>query len=937
MLNSETMRTAQTLLLLSCLLAFSHLAKAQVVINEYSAANRNTISNNGSHPDWIELYNAGSAAVNLGGYHLSDRENNPDKWVFPEGVSLAPGEHLLVFADSKDEYSGGAYHTNFKLTQTTGNDQVVLADPQGNILEVHYFAPPNLKDNSYGRVSDGSTEWGVFTTPTPGEANTTNSYHHYSAKPEMSPQAGFYSGSVSVVLSTTEPNAEIRYTTDGSEPNQNSTLYTGPITLTETTVLRARSISADGNVLDGHIETNTYFIDDEHSIYVISIAGNNIMDLMDGNWYAEPIGSFELFDPEGNFLEDAVGEYNKHGNDSWAYGQRGIDYITRDQFGYNNAIHQQIFDITDRDKFQRLILKAAANDNYPFEQGGAHIRDAYVHELSQRAGLELDERSYEPCVLYVNGQYWGIYEIREKVDDSDFTKYYYDQGRKWIDFIKTWGVTWEEYGSWDDWYDLYDFILANDMSNPENYDYVKSQLNVTSLVDYMIINTHVVCKDWLVWNTAWWRGRKPTGQAKRWRYTLWDMDATFGHYINYTGIPDPSPYADPCYNEPGLVDDPEGHTEMLQALLENQDFHDLYVNRYADMLNTYFTCDSMISILDELLDRIEPEMPRHIQRWGGSMSEWQQNVQDLKDFIYTRCTVLNEGISDCYDVEGPYALSVAISPTDSPNEVQVNTIVPEAYPFVGNYFAGVNLQLTALPAEEWVFDHWEVANNAFSPDEFSEAIELGFETGDTLTAYFEPDIPCLLPGNLTLSDTTSNSATISWDGSGTNALSYTIRYRPTGSSQWIELSYQGSEITLFGLQFCTEYEFQLSSVCQSGSTEPVSLQFSTSCVSSTEEPMGLSLAMGVYPNPFKEAFYVRLSPCLQPSACGGQRNETLHNAQLSLLNLDGQTLWHRQLGKLSASQSYEWKIQAETALPEGMYLLQLRSDEGVMVVKVGRR
>ena len=930
------MRTAQTPLLIICLLLFSHLAKAQVVINEYSAANRNTISNSGSYPDWIELYNAGSTSVNLGGYYLSDRENNPDKWEFPEGVSLAPGEHLLVFADGKNEYSGGAYHTNFKLTQTTGNDQVVLADPQGNILEVHYFAPPNLKDNSYGRVSDGSTEWGVFTTPTPGEANTTNSYHHYSAKPEMSPQAGFYSGSVSVVLSTTEPNAEIRYTTDGSEPNQNSTLYTGPITLTETTVLRARSFSADGNVLDGHIETNTYFIDDEHSIYVISIAGNNIMNLMNGDWDAEPIGSFELFDPEGNFLEDAVGEYNKHGNDSWAYDQRGIDYITRDQFGYNNAIHQQIFDITDRDKFQRLILKAAANDNYPFEEGGAHIRDAYVHELSQRAGLELDERSYEPCVLYVNGQYWGIYEIREKVDDHDFTKYYYDQGRKWIDFIKTWGTTWEEYGSWDDWYDLYDFILANDMSNPENYDYVKSQLNVTSLVDYMIINTHVVCKDWLIWNTAWWRGRKPTGQAKRWRYTLWDMDATFGHYINYTGIPDPSPYADPCYNEPGLVDDPEGHTEMLQALLENQDFHDLYVNRYADMLNTYFTCDSMISILDELLDRIEPEMPRHIQRWGGSMSEWQQNVQELKDFIYTRCTVLNEGISDCYEVEGPYALSVAISPSDSPNEVQVNTIVPEAYPFVGNYFAGVNLQLTALPAEEWVFDHWEVANNAFSPDEFSEAIELAFETGDTLTAYFEPDIPCLLPGNLTLSDTTSNSATISWDGSGTNAISYTIRYRPAGSSQWIELSYQGSEITLFGLQFCTEYEFQLSSVCQSGSSEPMSLQFSTSCISGTEEPAPPPFAMGVYPNPFKEAFYVQFSPCLQPSACGGQGNETLHNAQLSLLNLNGQTLWQRQLGQLSASQSYEWKVQPETALPEGMYLLQLRSDEGVMVVKVGR-
>ncbi len=917
------MRTLSVFFVLSCLLTLSHLAKAQVIINEYSAANRNTISNNGSYPDWIELYNAGATAVDLSGYHLSDRENNPDKWAFPAGANLPAGNHMIVFADGKDEYSGGAYHTNFKLTQTTGNDQVVLADPQGNILEVHYFNPPNLTDNSYGRTSDGSPDWGVFTTPTPNAPNNNNSYHHYSAKPQMSPQAGFYSGSVTVSMSTDEPNAEIRYTTDGSDPNSNSTLYTGPITLTETTVLRARSFSSDGNVLAGHIETNTYFVNSEHSIYVISIAGNNIMNLMNGSWNAEPTGSFELFDPEGNFLEEAVGEYNKHGNDSWAYGQRGIDYITRDQFGYNNAIHQQIFDITERDKFQRLILKAAANDNYPFEQGGAHIRDAYVHELSQRANLELDERSYEPCVLYVNGQYWGIYEIREKVDDPDFTKYYYDQGRKWIDFIKTWGNTWEEYGSWDDWYDLYDFILANDMSVPENYDYVKSQLNVTSLVDYMIINTHVVCKDWLVWNTAWWRGRKPSGQARRWRYTLWDMDATFGHYINYTGIPDPSPYADPCYNEPQLVDDPEGHTEMLQALLENEDFHDLYVNRYADMLNTYFTCDSMISILDELLARIEPEMPRHIQRWGGNMNEWQQNVQDLKDFIYTRCTVINEGISDCYEVEGPYSLTVSISPSDSPNKVQVNTITPEEYPFAGNYFAGVNLHFTALPAQDWLFDHWEVANNAFSPDEFSEAISLAFETGDTIVAYFEPDIPCLLPGNLALSDTTSSSATISWDDSGTNATSYLIRYRPAGSSQWIELSYEGSEITLFGLQFCTEYEFQLNSVCQFGTTEPISLTFTTSCTSSTQEA-GLQISMGVWPNPFKEAFSVRLSP-----------NETLHHAQLTLYDINGKALWHLPLGQLSAGTSYLREVRPERPLPTGIYILRLKGDEGSFQCLVG--
>ena len=180
--------------------------------------------------------------------------------------------------------------------------------------------------------------------------------------------------------------------------------------------------------------------------------------------------------------------------------------------------------------------------------------------------MELDERTYEPCVVYLNGEYWGVYEIREKVDDHDFTKEYYDQGKRWIDFIKTWGGTWQEYGSWDDWYTLHDFIVDEDMSIDANYEQAIEELNPQSLVDYMIINTHVVCADWLNWNTAWWRGRKPDGQAQRWRYALWDLDATFGHYINYTGIPDTSPFADPCDNEDLGFADFEGH--VSQGLFE---------------------------------------------------------------------------------------------------------------------------------------------------------------------------------------------------------------------------------------------------------------------------------------------------------------------------------------------------------------------------------
>ena len=127
-----------------------------------------------------------------------------------------------------------------------------------------------------------------------------------------------------------------------------------------------------------------------------------------------------------------------------------------DQFGYNHALQDKLFMTKDRDKFQRIILKAAANDNYPFEGtpnnnypgefGGAHVRDSYIHHLSQLAGLRMDERSYSSCIVYLNGDYWGVYDLREKVDDHDFTDYYYDQNKDNIQFLKTWGGTWVEYG-----------------------------------------------------------------------------------------------------------------------------------------------------------------------------------------------------------------------------------------------------------------------------------------------------------------------------------------------------------------------------------------------------------------------------------------------------------------------------------------------------------
>jgi hypothetical protein len=897
---------------------FHQKTDGQVIVNEFSAANLDGLTDNyGEHEDWIELYNAGTSTVDLAGYFLSDNINNSDKWPIPAGVNIAPGEFLIIFASDRDEVSGfNNVHAGFKLTQTQ-QEYIALFDPQENLVDAVQILQPNQANHSTGRLSDGSLEWGVFQNPSPGGPNA-GGYAGYAPKPVFSHAPGFYPASLSLVLSAPS-NLQVRYTLDGSEPTPTSPLFTAPLLISQTTVVKARVISNDAAILPGFTEANTYFIGQSHTIPVISISGNDVGILMEGA-QNEPRGSFEYFDG-GVLADEAYGEYNKHGNDSWAYAQRGIDYITRDQLGYASSIGHQIFPGKDRDNFQRIIIKAAANDNYPFA-GGAHIRDAYIHALSQEADLELDERTYEPCVLYVNGKYWGVYEIREKVDDSDFTRHYYDQGEKWIDYIKTWGGTWEEYGSRVEWDQLHSYILGNDMSDSANYEYVKERLNVLSLIDYMIINTHVVCMDWLNWNTAWWRGRKPDGGARQWRYTLWDMDATFGHYVNYTGIPDVTPSAQPCFAQ-DLPSDFEGHGDLVTALMANQEFHSLYVNRYADLNNSFLGCDYMQFLLDSVIQRIETEMPGQIDRWGGSISGWEWSVNYMKDYIEDRCALIDGGIVDCYDVEGPYPVTVIVKPENVANKVKVNTFTPQNFPVTGDYFEGTTLSFKAQPLADWELDHWEVQNNPFAPDQYAEEIQLGLSgmTGDTIYAFFRPSVPCAGAFEIDF-DSTMSSITLQWQGPS-NAISYELGYRKSGSGDsWETVSVSTSDHTIYGLDVCTKYDIRLRSICSFALGAYQEYVQQTACLSASGDPQVQVLEWQAYPNPWQDRIFVDV--ILEKPAT---------NVDAGLYLMDGRLMHAVKLGDLSSGQ-HRFELKLPSELPAAMYLLRLSTDRETMLKRV---
>jgi len=729
----------KSILLASSFFLFT-VCGAQVYINEYSCSNENGPTDAfAAREDWVELYNSGASAYDLSGFFLSDKVSNLSKWEIPAGASVPAGGYTMIYFSGRDLLSGTQIHPDFGLTQTK-NEYIILTSASGNVIDSLKMVKMTQKDHSYGRTTNGAPTWSLFTTPTPNLPNA-GAMSYYTAKPTMSVAPGFYPGAQNVTIATTDPLATIYYTIDGTTPTTGSTLYSGPVNISATTVLRARCFSSAPSTPASFVETNTYFINITHTIPVISMCGDQVTDFLNdvapGSFSSNFDGAFEYFENDGTFIDEGEGYYNKHGNDSWAYNQRACDFVMKDEYGYNSAVMHPIFAAKTRDEYQHIIIKCAANDNYP-ASGGAHVRDAYVHTISAIGELRVDERTSAFAVLYVDGVYWGLYDIREKVDDADFTDYYYQQGKYDIEFIKTWGGTWAEYGdpAMTEWNAIYTYITTNDMSIQANYEYVKTKYNVGSLIDYVVLNSFVVTSDWLNWNTAWWKGNDSLGDKKTWRYALWDNDATFGHYINYTGVPSTAPDADPCNVETlSGGSDPEGHITILNALFLNAEFNQEYITRYADLSNGVFSCPQMHAILDSMVAVMTPEMAGQTSLWGGTVAGWQANVQTLSDYIDARCAAISQGMIDCYNLTGPFDLTVDVTPAGS-GMVKVNSEWVPVYPWTGVYYGGINTLFKAQAFTGYEFDYWETMNHTFTqPDSLSDTLNLTMS--DTVVAHFK--------------------------------------------------------------------------------------------------------------------------------------------------------------------------------------------------------
>lgn len=765
-------------------------ADAQVVINEYSTANLATIEDEFmKHEDWIELYNPSDNTVNLSGHYLSDNPDNPKKWVFPNNTTLKSKGYYVIWCDGRDtsRFTGSAQrslHTNFKFTQTKKKaETIVYSDANG--IKIDEIKIAKMRPNqSRGRQTDGAKDWVIFNIATPRAKNTGFFYTSNAEKPVFSVTPGVYTTTQNVTIATQEPDASIYYTTDGSEPTAKSKKYTTPVSLDKTTVLKAVSISNTATVQASLIEFATYFINDKHTMPVISIAcGMELDSLAQGNQTLRPFGSFEYFDAQGTRTASSYGEYNSHGQDSWVNNQRSLDFISRDECGYNSAIKEKLLPNSERDEYQRIIMRAAGDDNYPDGSetigGGAHMRDAYLQNLVNRGGMNLDVRSAAKAILYVNGYYWGVYDIRDRPNDHDFTEFKYGQGKYDLQYLQTWGDTWAEYGgdrALQDWEKFTTYVEKNNATDPAVYKKITDQLDVTSLTDYLITNSVSVCSDWLNYNVGWWRGKNPAGQHQKWGFQLWDNDATFGYYVNYTGIPDTSAKgAKPCdieilkdsvdiYIEPFIAKDTVNfggqvflpgdtifaggffkefpdvnkHMMVFDKLMKNNNFRQYYLTRYTDLIHTVFSKQNMLSYFDSVYQQIKPEMPRHIQKWGGTMTEWENNVSKLRHYIAQRCDYLSGAMKSCYELTGPYDVTFDVKgTTKAAIGINSQTISAAAMPYTTKLYGGIPNVISGTTSDAALqFGSWTSAQNSFIDNDKNANAQLQLTKNEQITANF---------------------------------------------------------------------------------------------------------------------------------------------------------------------------------------------------------
>lgn len=717
-------------------------------LTEVSSLNLSWLDHEGDDPAWVEIFNSSDKDVNLKGYSLVENLTNPQKWVF-RGETIPAGAYRTVFLDKKDistiegmvdgvddegHVLHARTHTNWKLDKKGGTLYII---DNHNAIHDSLTYPALPAGISYGKVSDGSLKYFAVATP---EALNDDAGAYATLAPTFdfgTKSAGFYASEITLDPPAVPEGTTVRCTQNGSKPTEASPEFTAPITISKNTVFRCAAFQPGALTTD--VITKTFFIGETARMPVVAVS-------VDSAFFKEsyiktnaetpksaPAGLFEEkefpvhveYFPDGSKSTAPAWEVDAGisimGGYSRLKDKKSVAIVMREQY-QDGKIDYPLFE-TRKDinsKFRGFNLR---NNGNRFVSD--YIGDAMGGAILEGSGVDY-QRSRQVVVFY-NGKYYGIHDMRER-----FNKHYvetnYGIDANSVTMVKHLGhdVT-ASNGSVDEYKTLLSFVAQNDFSgeNNKNYEMVKTLMDVGNFADYMAAEIYIHNGDWPNNNVRAWKSPE-----QPWKFMVYDLDHGFdwmwgvngGEFSQSTDI---FPWIKkgggnkPCKDEGCFAN-------LYIQLIKNPEFQRVFLNRSAMMLQNNLNGANVTRVVDAMTATIDTaEINRDLKKFkqdemyyknscgkgfsktGSCLKEWSEErdasvVQDYYfEFGMTSMVTMN------LNVTGSGYITVEGRPAPAPA-------------YAGKFFAGIGMVITAVPVSGSVFTGWsdgETANPRFVVNE----------------------------------------------------------------------------------------------------------------------------------------------------------------------------------------------------------------------------
>ncbi|MBR4039147.1 MAG: lamin tail domain-containing protein [Clostridia bacterium] len=629
-------------------------------ITEVMSGNSSIVGPNVKNPyDYIEIYNMSGQAVNLKGYGLSDNIKKPRKWQLPD-ITLENNSYLIVYCDTTQTTKDGVYYfTNYNLAKE--GETISLSTPSGEILDK--VVVPQLYDNvSFGRTL-GQAGLFYYSSPTPGAENGQG-FIGFAEKPAFNVAGGLYErpleGEGAVTISV-PANSVVRYTLDGTDPTEQSALYTGPLEIRKNTVVRARAFRE--GVEPSQVISQTYLISVYHTMPVVCITTDpdNLWNPETGMFADGPDIDRENTSPA--WKNATYWQKNEFGGWVEFYDEAGVQQLNqgmtfRAMGNYSLDMPQKSLYVKADGQYGKSSFDYALFEDRPFEsyasfvlrnggQDGLYTRviDGMQARIINQAGSSVVTQAWRPVIVYLNGEYWGHYNLRERAGVKSVAQHEGWENPDELDMLESDGLSSSQVnqGSRHDYQELYKYVKERDLTKDQAaYEYVLSQFDIDNMIDYFIFRSFFGDTD--PGNIRFYRNT--TSGDGKWRYLWYDSDWGFFSVLNGKKMAGGVAF---MLDEKGM-----GHANIvsnlfMRRLIKVPEIQDKFLRRYGELFQTVFTTQYLTDQFNQMILEIKPEMTMHMQRWAAEVHpkisfDQPKNPEGGYNYWVSRCERMLERI-----------------------------------------------------------------------------------------------------------------------------------------------------------------------------------------------------------------------------------------------------------------------------------------------------